>query len=112
MGITDLIKEYGEITGRSPGWEKHMSVADFVEFKKAAAQFIMTDTVPVNKISENEKMASTAYTTHPQPVTQPTVPLESHRKKISTAIPKITPTTKSQQESLDELTIFKSMGAD
>lgn len=111
MGITSLIKEYGEITGRSPGWEKYMSIAEFIEFKKAASQLMTIEIEPLN-IPGQEQVLNTAN--DPQPKTEtPKIELVGPQKRdsvVSKTIQK--PAMKLQTEPLDELTIFKTMGAD
>lgn len=110
MGITSLIKEYGEITGRNPGWEKYMSVADFIEFKKAASQLITIETAPVNNTIQ-EDVTSNLNLSQIEPEAQPTRP-QKEANPTPIQKPRPAPTVKHQQEPLDELAIFKSMGAD
>lgn len=118
MGVADLIREYGEITGRSPGWEKYMSVSDFIEFKKAAA-LVCPETntshhgEPVSSYNKEEykqpQPATTPITPAVQPVIEPAINKPTTPTVNNAKPQKVTnQATTGKEES--ELDIFKSMG--
>jgi len=121
MNILDLIKEYGEITGRTPGWEKYMSVAEYIEFKKAAMQLIMVDTIPKIKqhnqefpYNKNQTYEADIKPDNPVPPKKNNVTplLKQYPTNNQTTSPIKSEPNLQQKEEMDELAIFKSMGAE
>jgi len=119
--VAELIREYGELTGRGPGWEKYMSVADYIEFKKAAVQ--LAPSAPVQQYNHNQSVYQSAPT-HSVPVlsrattetTETTMcPINEPVNQKSIQTPPISRQSGSfssqDSDELDELAIFKSMGS-
>lgn len=102
MNVKELINEYGAVTGRSPGWERYLSVADYLLFAKAASEITLER--PISFASEpeasvSEQSRTCQVSTHEKPQTLPF-------PKPSTGV--ILPHVAKNKQEL-ELELFKSL---
>lgn len=51
--VVALIKEYGQITGRPEGWERYLSIEEYLAFKKAAGELPTIGSPPTFSVADS-----------------------------------------------------------
>lgn len=107
--VQSLIKEYGLITGRPPGWETHLTIAEYLEFKKVATE--STQVVPVQPVQMSQiSQPAVQIPVTPAAATQP-AKQEPVTLVVSSPVKKeaVKPVVKEITETMSELDLFKSL---
>lgn len=111
MKTIELIKEYGEITGRDPGWEKYLSVTEYIEFKKAAGSFTSEANPSLVMRSKVSSYSEPSARKEPDRIKKPDTGQQKRESQPPVSLSSVKEKKQSfQLAELSEIEIFKQMG--